>query len=302
MDNKLSPKQLKALYEQGENISQKLRDDLGIGHNTEQIIELSYDLQAGSYIDLQSDDRILSNAKKYTSRLVEIITQLNASPESILEAGIGEGTTLSRVLNGLNYDKAAYGFDLSWSRVAYASRWLKQNNLNNVELCTGDMFHLPIADNAIDIVYTSHAIEPNGGRETEIIKELYRVTRGYLILLEPGYELASPEAKARMETHGFCKNLAGIAEQNGYKVLTHELFPYAVNPLNPTALTVIEKRTAEPKPDHIFACPTYKTKLSRYEGVMYSDEALVAYPVLADIPCLRPENGIIASKYEEFAT
>ena len=33
--------------------------------------------------------------------------------------------------------------------------------------------------------------------------------------------------------------------------------------------------------------------------MLYSDEALVVYPIIGGIPCLRIENGIYASKYEE---
>ena len=32
-------------------------------------------------------------------------------------------------------------------------------------LVLGDMFELPLEDNAVDIVYTVHAVEPNGGKK-----------------------------------------------------------------------------------------------------------------------------------------
>jgi hypothetical protein len=35
--------------------------------------------------------------------------------------------------------------------------------------------------------------------------------------------------------------------------------------------------------------------------MLFSPEALVAYPVLDGIPCLRQENGIFASKFQEVA-
>ena len=71
----------------------------------------------------------------------------------------------------------------------------------------GNMFHIPFADNSIDIVYTSHSMEPNGGREKEAMAELYRVAGKYLVLLEPSYELATDDGKQRMDRLGYVKGM-----------------------------------------------------------------------------------------------
>src|SRR5208283_2840477 len=118
------------------------------------------------------------------------------------------------------------GFDLSWSRVAFAKCWLQRQGITKAVLCTGNLLHIPFADNSIDIVYTSHSIESNIGKEEPILRELFRVARKFLILLEPGYELANPEAKKRMDSHGYCRNLPGTAAALGYDVLEHKLFPF----------------------------------------------------------------------------
>jgi SAM-dependent methyltransferase len=193
-----------------------------------------------------------------------------------------------------------YGFDLSWSRVAYAKRWATQHGARRAALCTGSLMHIPFADDSIDVVYTSHTIEPNRGREEPILKELFRVTRRFLVLLEPAYELASAEARQRMDSHSYCRNLKGVAESLGYEVLEHKLFALSASAMNPTALTVIRKETAAKPPADPFACPRFRTPLRELGGMLVSDEALVVYPILAGIPCLRIENGIVASKYEEF--
>jgi len=127
------------------------------------------------------------------------------------------------------------------------------------------------------------------------------VARKFLVLLEPGYELADADARRRMDAHGYCKNLKSISETLGFKVLTHTLFPITANPLNPTALTIIQKKSESEMPSSILACPQFKTPLISRGGMLFSPEALVVYPILAGIPCLRIENGIFASKYCEFA-
>lgn len=293
-----TPRELQALYQQGRNITQLLRGEQGLPRNTAEIIEVAYDLQTGSYIAAMQDAAMAEHKRAYASELARMILSL-CEPASILEAGVGEATTLAGVLPGLGPEVASHGFDLSWSRVAYAQRWLRSQGSDATTLCTGNLFHIPYADDSIDVVYTSHSIEPNGGSERPILQELHRVARKYLILLEPGYELASDEARQRMERHGYCRNLKGIAEDLGCRVLKHELFAHTASALNPTAITVIEKRVEGAPPASPLACPKFKTPLERIGDMLFSPEALAVYPIVGGIPCLRIENAIFASKYAE---
>jgi ubiquinone/menaquinone biosynthesis C-methylase UbiE len=299
----ITPRKLKSLYEQGQNIGAILREEKGTQHNTEEIIEITYDLQTGSYIKLMQNEAYAKNKEAYTAEIARTILTF-CDPSSILEAGIGEATTMASVLKNLNNTNIrSYGFDLSWSRVAYAKRWLWKSNISNVTLCTGSLFHIPFANDSIDIVYTYHSIESNGGQEEPILRELYRITKKFLILLEPAYEFANPEAKRRMESHGYCRNLNGISQSLGYAVIEHKPFPFTDNPLNPSALTIIKKNrkdtTRVDVPETAFVCPKYKVPLKEIGGMLFSPEGLIVYPILAGIPCLRIENSIVASKYPE---
>jgi len=295
-----TPRQLKERYEQGQNITQFLRNEMGEPHNTKEIIEIAYDLQTGSYISMVKDGEMAQRQDRYSQEIVNIITSL-CQPTSIMEAGVGEATTLSGVLQYLGGGIIGYGFDLSWSRVFYAKKWLHSKGISNAVLCSGDLFNIPFADNSIDVVYTSHSIEPNGGNETPILKELYRVAKHYLILIEPGYEFASDEAKRRMDFHGYCRNLAGVAHSLNYDILRHQPFYLTISdPLNPSALIIIRKHPSDDmQQQYVLACPRFKTPLKYIGNMLFSPEALVVYPVIAGIPCLRIENGIFASKYDE---
>lgn len=299
---RMTGRELQNQFNRGENISSLLRTTSGLDHNSEESIEISYDLQAGSYIQNMTEVVYAENKKKYCQEIAHKIAQLD-NPRTILEAGVGEGTTLSGVIHGLNlnHSTAIYGFDISWSRIAYAQKWLKQEEVRNISLCTGSLLDIPFRDDSIDVVYTAHTIEPNHGKEEQILKELFRVTRNYLILVEPAYELASDAAKKRMEKYGYCRGLLDTCELLGYHVTEHKLCEYNANPLNPAAITVIKKMSKKPEPTgYIFACPKYKTPLHKLGDLWFSPEALVAYPTVAGIPCLRIKNGIVASKLPEF--
>lgn len=87
------------------------------------------------------------------------------------------------------------GFDLSWSRLKFAKEFLKDHNNERFKLFTANLFEIPLLDNSVDIVYTSHSIEPNGGQEEKALKELYRIANKYVVLLEPSFELGNEAAK-----------------------------------------------------------------------------------------------------------
>jgi len=294
----ISPLKLKELYDQGTNISDYLKNNNTQEYKSSEIIELSYDLQSGSYSRAMQNQEYAELKNKLAGEIANKILSY-CKPGSILETGIGEGTTLSGVLKHLPSQTLSFGFDLSWSRIAYAQLWLKQNDLNNTLLCTGDMLNIPFLDNSIDVVYTAHSIEPNGGNEENIIKELYRVTGRYLIMVEPEYDIASDEGKERMDRFGYCKKIKNICEKLDYNILEHSPLQHNLNPLNPVAVTVIQKSSTFTRLENVFACPVFKTPLTRSKGNYFSEEALSIYPVIDGIPCLRIENSILASKYLE---
>ncbi len=292
-------KKIKELYNKGENLMEYFRQSKNQSYNDTESVLISYDFQAGSYIKYTEEHADFN--QKYTSGLAEIITQF--CPSSVLEAGVGEATTLKNVIAKLSInDLNVYGFDLSWSRVRYAKQYC-EDSPKNITLFTGDMFQMPIQDNSIDVVYTSHAIEPNGGRELEALKELYRVTRKYLILLEPCFELATEVAKQRMLHHGYVTKLQSTIEELGYKVIEFKLYEHNDNPLNPTGITILEKTdNLLPVIENPLACPNTLGALKEYESGFYAQESFLAYPKLDGVPCLLPENALIASHFEDFQT
>ena len=93
-----TPRELQALYWEGKNISQLLREEQGLQRNTRETIEVAYDLQTGSYIAAMENAEVAAWNRNYTSEIANTILSL-CEPVSILEAGVGEGTTLSGVLD-----------------------------------------------------------------------------------------------------------------------------------------------------------------------------------------------------------
>lgn len=292
--------EIKEIFEKGKNITSYFKENEGVSNNSLHAIEISYDLQAGSYIKVVNENKEFNF--NYTTALAKVISKLGCN--SILEAGVGEATTLGNLVDKLqNKNKIqSFGFDISWSRIKYGARYCSDLGIKNVQLFIGDLFKTPLMPNSIDIVYTSHSIEPNGGREKEAIRELFSVAKEYLILLEPSYEFASGEGKSRMDKLGYVKGIEKAVKELGYEIVEHRLFDYCINPLNPTAITIIKKGNKENEAYHSspFACPITKTKLKKSVTSFYSDKSLLMYPIVEGVPCLLPKNAIIATKFNEF--
>ncbi|HXA02857.1 MAG TPA: methyltransferase domain-containing protein [Cytophagaceae bacterium] len=288
-------KKIKELYSIGTNIIDYVKNLKQEKNNSSEAIMISYDFQAGSYIQLAKEKSEYLN--NYTKAISETINELGIF-NSIVEIGVGEATVLANLIPKIkNKPDSILGFDISWSRIRFARHYLSENKINNAIVFVGDLFNIPLQDNSIDIVYTSHSIEPNGGREKEALTELYRISNKYIILLEPCFEMASEEAQARMTRLGYVKNLYNTAKELGYKVKEHRLFEYSSNPLNPTGLTIIEKETVESSPANPLACPITKAPLKEVKGSMYCEESLLAYPIIDKIPCLLSSNAVIASHF-----
>lgn len=293
--------QIKEIYEKNGNIMRYLQQVEDRSYNTSEDIMISYDFQAGTY-----NDSYAKNPKLYEGYHNEIREKLNyyikkipfVNGYRILEAGIGEGTTFGPVMNGLEITpRCKYGFDIAWSRIKECNSFLENRwGVANTFTFVGDIFYIPFRDSSIDIVYTAHALEPNGGREKELLKELYRIASKYVILFEPAYEFADAEQKQRMDYYGYVKFLAQSAKELGYNVIEHCRLETSLNAKNPTALTVIDKGV-ETMEGEVLCDPLSKGELIKGKSSYFSKDSLLAYPVVEGIPCLNIENGILATKY-----
>lgn len=286
---------MRAAYARKENVMAYARQTTGALRNSSAATLVAYDLQAGRYIAAARANP--EGRVRWCGQLSEVMNPYIAEQSSILEVGCGEATTLAGVLKGLNNKpRHALGFDISWSRCTEGLGWLSEHNAS-ARLFVADLFNIPLEDASIDVVYTSHSIEPNGGREEDAIRELMRVARRAVVLFEPIYELADMEAQARMRAHGYVRGLKETAERLGAKVSGYRLLAYTANALNPSGLVLIEKESGgEAGSEPAWRCPLTHMPLNDLGDVFASEQSGLVYPVLRGIPMLRAEHGIVASK------
>lgn len=287
---------LRAHFAAGGNATQRARELRSSPDNEAFGILVAYDLQAGSYVGLTRASPAVHD--QWCEQVTDCIRPFARENMSLLEVGCGECTTLQGVLSRLaRYRPRAFAFDISWSRLASGKSWLAEHGIA-AQLFVAELEHIPLADNSIDIVYSSHSLEPNGGREEFILAECLRVARRAVVLIEPMYELGSELQQQRMREHRYVRNLRQSAESLPCTITDHRLLPYVTNPLNPTGLLVLEKATepaslgSSPK----WRCPLSDTPLMSGDAFWAPDVGLV-YPLLRGIPLLRREHAVIASAF-----
>jgi uncharacterized protein YbaR (Trm112 family) len=290
---------LRKAYDAGENLMAFVRRVHGEEANDETAILCSYDLQAGTYVAALADPAVADRKRKIGAKLAGIFAELGA--DVVAEAGVGEATTLAEVI-AASRAQTFLGFDISLSRLLHAQRHLASRDVK-ATLFTGALGAIPLPDDEIDLVYTFHSVEPNGGREREVLEELLRVTRHHLVLVEPSWELGSEATRANLEKYRYVKGLPATLEAMGCRVLRHERWALDANPANEAALTIVEKRprpegTSVPAPR--LASPFSRTPLVALGGCLFSEEDGRAFPVLSGIPCLLEDNGVVATQLARF--
>lgn len=287
---------MRLAYSRGENAMAWARANSECSNNAIDAALIAYDLQAGSYVAHARANQ--DYRRRWCAQLASLIKPWVEVDDRILEVGVGEATTLSGIVSELpQLALRPHGFDISWSRINAGREWASENNLA-LNLFVADLFHIPMADDAVDVVYTSHSLEPNGGREAAAIKECLRVARKAVVLIEPVFELAPEAAQARMTSHGYVKNLKNTAESLGANVVEYGLLDVCANPLNPSGVVLLAKEPQRPRSTDDVApweCPISGAGLVDAGDLYYASEVGIAYPVMRGIPLLRPEHAVIAS-------
>ncbi|AKN33922.1 methyltransferase type 11 [Clostridium carboxidivorans P7] len=302
---------LKEMYKNGSNIMEYFRRISNTTSNNYESILYSYDLQSGSYRDnyynsilhnMHKDGKKVSiEAKKfqqeYGSAIADVFNQLKYS--NVLEVGVGEATTLCDVVKNLNNQEInVKGIDISFSRIGYGNIFIKEQEIKNISLGMADMFKLPFADNAFDIVFTSHCIEPNTDRAEEAVNELYRVANKWLILIEPAYDLGNEETKKHMIEHAYCTNLIDVIYKSKLNVVEHKLFGIGTYN-NQAAITIIKKNNENVSSNANWSCPICKKELIKSDGNYFCEDCSTIFPIIKNIPCLTTDSAILGSKYLE---
>jgi ubiquinone/menaquinone biosynthesis C-methylase UbiE len=258
---------------------------------------VSYDRQAGTYIDFYKTNKGKIIYSRYCRELYSVMFPFLKKKQNILEVGTGECVTLlglSKIIINKFSEISFFGFDFSFSRLLLGKKFIENNKIYPT-LFLSSMEKIPLIDGCIDIVFSSHSLEPNGGKEEVIIKECLRISNKYVFLFEPIYELNPKKNQSRMKKFNYVRNLYKICKKLDCKIIDYRLLNYNQNSNNLTGVVILEKNDKKKK-IFKYKCLLTKSTLHKKQNFFYNKKNGVIYPVIKKIPILLEKSAVIASR------
>lgn len=256
-------------------------------------IKLSYDVQSGTYIKFTKSMSKKKKEKVYLP-LIKVIKAEFPNIKSILDFGCGELDTSLFVFNNLKYKiKKYFACDLSLNRLVVGQKFikkeLKKKEFNKINIFCNSDFNLPFKDNSLDLIITIHSLESNNRNKELFIKELIRVSKKGIILMEPHYEISTKKQKKRMNKFNYIKGLERIFKKNRYKYKIIKK-NFHTKQTNISSFFIIKKNKNVKNNENYYVEPKTLSKFLNIKSFLYSKKSLRLYPVFNKIPLFSDES------------
>lgn len=150
-------------------------------------------------------------------RNMELLAELAMRRYStkVLEVGCGSAVNLLLLqqLCGLSGSTRLSGFDYPVSRLLTARATVEHFGLNLDVLALADVRRMPFADASFDIVFSHYVIEQMAGMEEQVLGEMLRVSRSYVVMFETGLYRPTLDQRLFMRHSGYSTALPEIVRR-----------------------------------------------------------------------------------------
>jgi len=140
-----------------------------------------------------------------------------APGETVLDLGSGGGIDVLLSARRVGPTGKAYGLDMTDEMLALAEENKKKSGLTNVEFLRGEIEHIPLPDNSVDVIISNCVINLSANKD-RVLAEAFRV-------LKPGGRFAVSDVVTRGDIPDDVRQnvllwvgcLAGALEENEYR-------------------------------------------------------------------------------------
>mgnify|MGYP001185280535 CR=1 FL=1 len=240
-------------------------------------VEDKYEKIAGSYIEIYLNSekktylcdfgygkkvfKLKGNSKNYTtSYLSNILKKTNS--KSFMEIGAGELTNFLDIYkkSGNNF-RRMIALDLSFNRLFKGKKFLEDNKFKLDYYLCGNAEKIPLSDDSVDLSYSVHCLEQVPHLAEKIVKEMIRVSKNYIVLIEPSFQFGSIATKNKIFKKGYIR-LSDIFFKKFNANIIYRNIDRLSSYTNSAEIIILEKANKKNNGDKFeFICPDCKNIL-----------------------------------------
>jgi len=179
----------------------------------------------------------LERGYEYVSKVFDsCIQDFGPDVSRILEVGCGEGYYLKHIKQNAP-EKDVCGIDLCPNRIRKMVRRAGTVEILPSIACA-EM--LPFADESFDVAYTCYALEQMPLSVGQALKEMHRVVRKGIVLVEPFYSIQNVFGRLYNWNSDIVRDIPLHVERNGFRITATKRL-YSGEPINLAGLLVARK-------------------------------------------------------------